>query len=396
MSKINDALSKITETETTAASEIKKVEVKPIKQLILWPWAVGGLVLTLAVGSWAVMSAGDEVDSHQPISKTNIKAVQVAASHSATNITPATQKSNNEKQSPIDVAKPVLSPTVKATEDATQVYSVKPVKPKTQPSSVKPRVAAKASSTSPVKPTQDIATTEIPRQQVSEQVSSVAKPKSPPPRSTITRPEQGFVIEKVELTPRQIADKEIEEAQKALDENNIKGAVKAYSSALRHVPRDEVVRQKLAALYYGRGDARKASEILQQGMQLNPNGETLRIALAKLLIKEDRAEAALAPLVYLPSEPSTPYLSLRAALAQKNNQDRIALESYQLLVGQDSSNGRWWLGLAIQQERDSDVKGAAQSYQNALAKVGVSKRSQQFIRDRLELLNSLEGGPHAN
>ncbi len=136
-------------------------------------------------------------------------------------------------------------------------------------------------------------------------------------KTTITTPTDGFVIEHVELTHRQLADKAIEEAQKALDANNIKGALKEYSAALRYVPTDEVVRQKLAALYYGRGDARKAFELLQQGIQLNKSGENLRLALAKLLLKEDRAEAALVPLVYLPANPTTPYLSLRAALAQK-------------------------------------------------------------------------------
>ncbi len=74
----------------------------------------------------------------------------------------------------------------------------------------------------------------------------------------------------------------------------------------------------------------------------------------------------------------------------------MALETYQMLVTQDSSNGRWWLGLAIQQERNLDMKSASKSYQNALTRVGISKSSQKFIRERLKLLSSLEGGSSAN
>ncbi len=87
---------------------------------------------------------------------------------------------------------------------------------------------------------------------------------------------------------------------------------------------------------------------MQRGIELNPEGETLRIALSKLLMREQQTEAALTPLAYLPAEASVDYLSLRAALAQKIKQNEIALESYQKLTEKDENNGRWWLGLAIQ------------------------------------------------
>ena len=56
----------------------------------------------------------------------------------------------------------------------------------------------------------------------------------------------------------------------------------------------------------------------------------------------------------------------------------------------DSENARWWLGLAIQQERALDFKSAQVSYQAALSKVGISNQSQRFIKDRLALLQNLE------
>ncbi len=199
-----------------------------------------------------------------------------------------------------------------------------------------------------------------------------------------------MLVEQVELTQEQLAEKAIGRAEKALDANNLQNALSAYSDALRHTPSNEVVRQKLAALYFGKGDSRKAYELLQAGIALNPEGETLRIALSKMLIKANQNEAALTPLVALYDDSGKEYLAMRAALAQKIKKDDIALESYQRLSQMDSENARWWLGLAIQQERALDFKSAQVSYQAALSKVGISNQSQRFIKDRLALLQNLE------
>lgn len=135
---------------------------------------------------------------------------------------------------------------------------------------------------------------------------------------------------------------------------------------------------------------------MQAGIERNPDGEVLRLALAKLLVKEKQEASALVPLAYLPSQPSIEYLSLRAALAQKTKQDEIARESYQQLTEKDPNNGRWWLGLAIQQERALQWPAAQHTYQQALNKVGLSSQSQAFIHQRLQLLASLEETQSAN
>ena len=67
--------------------------------------------------------------------------------------------------------------------------------------------------------------------------------------------------------------------------------------------------------------------------------------------------------------------------------DRVQLEP---------QNGRWWLGLGIQQERAFELDNAQKSYQQALNKVGLSSQSQQFIRDRLALLGRLKEQPNEN
>ena len=206
----------------------------------------------------------------------------------------------------------------------------------------------------------------------------------------------GMLIEQIELTSQQLSDNAVGRAQKALDANDLAGALKGYTEALRYAPRNEDVRQKLAILYFGKGDTRKAYELYQSGIKLNTNSEKLRLGLSKLLVKANQAEAALSPLVHLPPNPTKDYLAMRAALSQKSQQEEIALESYKKLVEVDSANARWWLGLAIQQERQLDFSAAKESYQGALTRVGISSQSQNFVRDRLKIIDALEENDDAN
>lgn len=67
---------------------------------------------------------------------------------------------------------------------------------------------------------------------------------------------------------------------------------------------------------------------------------------------------ALGVLEHLPPNPEQDYLAARAGLAQQLKNYPIALESYQMLVRRDKDNGKWWLGLGIQQERSAQYSQA--------------------------------------
>ncbi len=103
-------------------------------------------------------------------------------------------------------------------------------------------------------------------------------------------------IEQVELTHRQLSLKAVSRAEKALDANDMQTALSAYAEALRYEPMNADTRQKLSALYFGKGDTRKAYEIIQEGINLDTNNQVLRLALSKLLVKANQPEAALSRL----------------------------------------------------------------------------------------------------
>ncbi|MGC9460551.1 tetratricopeptide repeat protein [Vibrio genomosp. F10] len=409
MSTINQALSELADKEQQGASvKIEKAQINKVKTRPVLPWVIGGFSISLAIGGWAVSHQSETIDrsikrsidqsvvisepttvaveSNDALEPNSVPSIaEVTTKTSAQKVTiyqaPAVEKTTTKvKQPSTHVAKNSTS-DASVSKASVSKASVSKALVSKSPEDPKPVV----SKSSPQKPILLASNTLSP-----SRVSSKAATKSEPVE------QGGIIVEQVELTPVQLAEKAEIRARKAIDSNNIDEALNSYKDVLRYTPKDENSRQQLAALYYGKGDTRRAFEILQDGIKIDNDSEALRVALAKLLIKEQQPEAALTPLLHLNHSPSVDYLSLRAALAQKNSLDDVALETYQQLVSADSANARWWLGLAIQQERNSNMPEAKVAYQQALTKVGLSKQSQTFVRERLKLIDAIKESSSAN
>lgn len=385
MSVINNALSELAKKKSTTSIEAAVVpKVRSRSPLV---WIAAGFTLSLAMGGWAI-SQGPSVD--RSIS-TRDSQIQVALSDSSVDVqNTATQAilSPTKKLVTLDLVNHSVekAATVNSVQTKAVSFDVADTAQTTQhQTALKPLNASKTNKPAIPKPVY---------------VASVTKNNSTPISSEAegsdSAENSGMLIEQVNLTHEQLSKNAQGRAQKALDASDLTGALKGYAEALRYTPQNEDVRQKLAILYFGKGDTRKAYELFQSGIKLNTNSEKLRLGLSKLLVKANQAEAALSPLVHLPPNPTQDYLAMRAALSQKSQQEEIALESYQKLVEIDSDNARWWLGLAIQQERQLDLTAAKQSYQGALTRVGISSQSQSFVRDRLNILTVLEENGDAN
>ena len=381
MSVINNALSELAKKKS--ATSIEAAIVPKVKTRSPLVWVVAGFTLSLAMGGWAI-SQGPTVEHSISTRDAQVQVSVVESSGEMQDVVTQTLSSPTKKLVTLDLTPRSAESTVAANN-----VQVKPTsstsKARTPDVTPKPLSTAKASNIDIPKPIY---------------VASVAK-KDPAPitnekESSDSSENSEMLIEQVELTPEQLSVNAQGRAQKALDANDLTGALKGYTEALRYTPRNEEVRQKLAILYFGKGDTRKAYELYQSGIKLNINSEKLRLGLSKLLVKANQAEAALSPLIHLPPNPTQDYLAMRAALSQKSQQEDIALESYQKLVEVDSDNARWWLGLAIQQERQLDFSAAKESYQGALTRVGISSQSQNFVRDRLKIIKALEESGDAN
>lgn len=396
MSTINRALSKLAEQQSAQnksataqrnSDSLVRAKVAPIKSSRL-VWAVGGFTLSLGLGAWAVSSAPN------PIQTSVIVENDTQLVEPATVTSTPTMPSNTSK---------VVEPVHTTIYEAPKVAAAPAPAPQTAQSTVKSVTVTKPETTKPAATkfvaaqpvTKKVNTPALQRASVATKSSNDGMLLASNNTTSVATQETGessMQVHQVELTHRQMADKAIERANKALEANDFSGASEEFHTALRYVPEDESTRRKLAALYYGNNQVRKSAELLEEGIKINKNSTNLRMSLAGILLKEDQAEAALSTLGYIPDDVTDKYLAMRAALAQKLKNNEWALQSYQMLSQRDPENGRWWLGLGIQQERSAQLKEAKESYTKALTMVGLSSQSHAFIRDRINVLTTLEQG----
>ncbi|MEZ8194855.1 tetratricopeptide repeat protein [Vibrio cortegadensis] len=392
MSAMNNALSELANKDQSLSAPIEKAQVNKVKSRSPIVWVALGFSLSLAVGGWAVSQQSDMIVTSE--NTVNLRDDSKSGKESDIR-TLAEKKVADKKESdftPVTPEKTIQAVTIfePVNDVKKKSVSVSPQKPIhvakiNQPQSVKSQ-SAKV----------QLVNSQIAERKSSQPTRAVKANESTKETNVKTAPTSAMVVEQVELTPEALAQNALSRAKKSLDSNDMNGALSNYSEVLRYTPKNEVARQKLAALYYGKGDARKAYDILQYGIKLSPDSEDLRLGLSKLLIKEKQPDVALSPLIHLPPNPSIRYLAMRAALGQKSKQSEVTLESYQQLVGLDPENGRWWLGLAIQQERNMDFDSAFNSYQQALSLIGISKQSQNFVRDRMKVLRTIQESTSAN
>jgi MSHA biogenesis protein MshN len=374
---MTNALATIANKDSKKA-EFSKAEVPVIQKGNRVAWAVGGFSLSLCLGGWAVSQQADTIATpiEKPLSITTSDITSTAPKKVVPSVpAPTTRVTRSEG---ITV---YLEPLDKVSKDVAQVQPA--LKPQTAASANANKSTSKSTQLTSTKAAIDAAML----------VAQVEQKNGPNKSSNASGT---MAVEQVELTPLQLSNNAIERAKKELDSNNLDGAIKEFETALKYRSSDEVTRKKLAALYYGKTDLRKSLELLQHGIRLNEESQDLRLALSNILMKENQPEAALSPLIYMPDNAEVEYLAMRAALAQQLKRSDVATETYQMLVERAPDNARWWLGLAIQQERKMMYQEAEKSYTEAQNRAGVSKQTQAFIRDRLSLLKSLEESDSAN
>lgn len=179
-----------------------------------------------------------------------------------------------------------------------------------------------------------------------------------------------------------------QEANRQLQAGDKSGAKKNLSRILAIEPRDLNARKKLASLHFGEGNTVVASELLQQGIALSPSDSAMRLMLARLLFRSDKADDSLQVLKKHPRNviADDELLSFRAALAEKQGDYSQAISDYSQLIERQKTNARWWLGLAVSQDKKSLRQAAISSYRQAQTLNQLSEQVSTFVQQRLAVL----------
>ncbi|MNI52511.1 Beta-barrel assembly-enhancing protease [compost metagenome] len=161
-----------------------------------------------------------------------------------------------------------------------------------------------------------------------------------------------------------------------------------YYQVLVHDPHNQGAREQLAGLLYGEGRLTEASQVLEEGLRLDPAQADLRLLLARVAISGGDRQKALDWLTgYQPDlAANLDYYATWAGLAQELGQPAQASELYVKLLRQQPDQGRWWLGLGVAEDGQGHRQRALDAYRNAQLHGDLGEASTRWLEQRIAQL----------
>lgn len=192
-----------------------------------------------------------------------------------------------------------------------------------------------------------------------------------------------LTISRKQLTPEELASKKIAQAEQAIANKDIKKAEQLFEDVLLVVPSHKSARKQLAALWFGKQSYQAALNLLSRGLALDSQDQEFRLMKARIYLNQGQAQSALDTLKVLDNIRLIEYQSLLASTAQQLGEFSSAEKAYNILTELAPSIGRWWLGLAIAQDSQSQFSQAKINYQIALKQQDLSSETAQFAQNRI-------------
>ncbi|MGY3978096.1 tetratricopeptide repeat protein [Aeromonas mytilicola] len=195
-------------------------------------------------------------------------------------------------------------------------------------------------------------------------------------------------IETVDLSEPELAALAERKATTAMAKGQMREAQDNYYQVLVHDPHNQGAREQLAGLLYGEGRLTEASQVLEEGLRLDPAQADLRLLLARVAISGGDRQKALDWLTgYQPDlAANLDYYATWAGLAQELGQPAQASELYVKLLRQQPDQGRWWLGLGVAEDGQGHRQRALDAYGNAQLHGNLGEASTRWLEQRIAQL----------
>ena len=201
-----------------------------------------------------------------------------------------------------------------------------------------------------------------------------------------TNAKPALTISRRALSPEEFVAAKFQNAEEAVQRNELAKAEKALEEILLVTPTHKAARKQLAALWFGRQSYQPAINLLAQGLNLDSDDIEMRIMQARIYLAQNDTKQALNVLKAKLNVRDKSYQVLLASTAQQAGENTLALNAYRQLTVLEPQSGRWWLGLAIALDRNADYVKAKQAYQMAIAQRGLSTESLSFAQQRMSEL----------
>lgn len=188
-----------------------------------------------------------------------------------------------------------------------------------------------------------------------------------------------------QLSPQQRAENAYRQAYASLQQGRMGEAEDSLRQAIQHDPRHAAARQALAVLLVEMKQLDRAEQLLQQGLELLPGQAGFAMTLARLQVERGDVAAALATLQrHPPAGDGAEYHGFMAALLQRSERHKEAIEHYQSALRANPASGPWLLGLGMSFQADGQNARAADAFRRARASGSLSPELQAFAEQRLK------------
>ncbi|GIZ52439.1 tetratricopeptide repeat protein [Noviherbaspirillum aridicola] len=276
-------------------------------------------------------------------------------------------------------------PSVPGASAASAPDAVVPVVQAPAPATPAPAVAPRAAPPEPARPLPIEPVVEPRNPTVSQSPQSVAAPWA---EQTGAAPVATGAKQVKELTPPQRAENEYRKALGLLQQGKGTDAAIMLEQSLNLDPHHVGARQALISILLDAARRDEALRLAREGLARDPSQAGLAMIAARIQVERGELQPAVETLEHSLSHASEQpdYLAFLAALQQRAERHKQAVELYVKALQRSPQNGIWWMGMAISLQADQRKAEAAEAFRRAKASGALSPELQAFVDGRLAQL----------
>jgi MSHA biogenesis protein MshN len=201
-----------------------------------------------------------------------------------------------------------------------------------------------------------------------------------------TLPVDNTALPMKQISPKQQAEAEFRKAVLLMQQGRIADALSGYEAALNLDAGYDPARQALVLLLIENKRATDAERVLLEGIKSRPEKIGFVMMAARLQVERGAINDGVATL-----EKSLPfagqqadYQAFLAALLQRQERHKDAVEHYQIALRQTPNNGLWWMGEGISLQALQRNVEAKEAYKRALGTQTLRPDLQDYVQQKLK------------
>ena len=198
----------------------------------------------------------------------------------------------------------------------------------------------------------------------------------------------GKIDRRSNTTQRDRAENEFRRAVNLVNQGRIAEGMDGFRRALEIDPGHETARQTMVALLIEAKRVDEAALSLQEGLALNTDNTGFAMLLARIMVERNDIPAALFVLQRhaAPPDRNPDFHAFAAALYQRLDRHKEAIEQYQAALRLAPSAGVWWMGLGISFQAVERPKEALEAFTRARSAGNLAPNLVSFVDQKLKQL----------